>query len=50
MVEKDPKHKRGGNSFFTDGAIRLAYHDKEGLANIVDDLSEDEIANIELPE
>ncbi|WP_462420276.1 FAD-dependent tricarballylate dehydrogenase TcuA [Salinicoccus sp. Marseille-QA3877] len=50
MVEKGPKHKRGGNSFFTDGAIRLAYHDKEGLANIVDDLSEDELANIEMPE
>ncbi|SOC37574.1 FAD-dependent tricarballylate dehydrogenase TcuA [Salinicoccus kekensis] len=50
MVEKGPKHKRGGNSFFTDGAIRTAYGDKEGLSRIIDSLSESELEKIELPE
>lgn len=50
MVEKGPINKRGGNSYFTDGAIRVAYHDKEGLANIIGNLSDDELKNIELPQ
>src|SRR5690625_4233900 len=50
MVEKGPKHKRGGNSFFTDGAIRTAYGDKEGLSRVIDSLSESELEKIELPE
>lgn len=49
VVEKGPKHKRGGNSFFTDGAFRLAYNDKEGLSKVVDHLDEKELDNIELP-
>ncbi len=27
VLEKAPKEKRGGNSIFTDGAIRFAYND-----------------------
>lgn len=50
MVEKGPRHKRGGNSFFTDGAIRMAYNDKAGLSSIIDGLSDDELENIELPQ
>ncbi|KKK35093.1 tricarballylate dehydrogenase [Salinicoccus sediminis] len=48
MVEKGPEHKRGGNSFFTDGAIRFAYRDLDGIKRIVDGLSEDD--DIEMPE
>src|SRR5690625_3608275 len=49
VVEKGPQHKRGGNSFFTDGAIRFAYNDLEGLSKVVDNLSEEELKTIELP-
>ncbi|AKG74874.1 FAD-dependent tricarballylate dehydrogenase TcuA [Salinicoccus halodurans] len=50
MLEKGPEHKRGGNSFFTDGAIRFAYNDLAGIKRIVDDLSEAEASKIEMPE
>ncbi|MEK4554040.1 FAD-dependent tricarballylate dehydrogenase TcuA [Jeotgalicoccus sp. FSL K6-3177] len=50
VVEKGPQHKRGGNSFFTDGAIRFAYNDLNGLSKVVDNLSEDDLKAIELPE
>lgn len=46
---KGPQHKRGGNSFFTDGAIRFAYNDLDGLSKVVDNLSEEELNSIELP-
>lgn len=49
VVEKGPENKQGGNSFFTDGAIRFAYKDKEGIRNIIDDLSDEEFNNIEVP-
>lgn len=50
MLEKGPEHKRGGNSYFTDGAIRFAYKDLEGIQRIVDDLSEEEASKIEMPD
>lgn len=50
MVEKGPEGKRGGNSFFTDGAIRFAYNDIENIKKVVNDLSEEEAVNIEMPE
>ncbi len=49
VVEKGPQHKRGGNSFFTDGAIRFAYNNLDGLSKVVDNLSEEELKAIELP-
>ncbi|WP_411842725.1 FAD-dependent tricarballylate dehydrogenase TcuA [Salinicoccus sp. HZC-1] len=50
MLEKGPEHKRGGNSFFTDGAIRFAYKDLDGIRRVVDHLSAEEASNIEMPE
>lgn len=50
MLEKGPKDKRGGNSFFTDGAIRFAYGDLQGIQKIVDDLTDGEAKNIEIPQ
>ena len=49
VLEKGPKNKRGGNSFFTDGAIRFAYGDLEGIHKIIPDLTDEEIKNIEMP-
>ena len=50
MLEKGPKHKRGGNSFFTDGAIRFAYNDLAGIQKVIDDLTDEEAENIEMPQ
>ncbi len=49
VLEKGPKHKRGGNSFFTDGAIRFAYKDKEALAEIIPELKGEGGENIGIP-
>lgn len=48
VLEKGPKNKRGGNSFFTDGAIRFAYDDINGLKKIIDDL-DDKSGKLEIP-
>ncbi|QDP39951.1 FAD-dependent tricarballylate dehydrogenase TcuA [Radiobacillus deserti] len=50
VLEKAPKHKRGGNSYFTDGAIRFAYNDLEDIRAIIHELSDDEAASIIMPE
>lgn len=50
MVEKGPEHKRGGNSFFTDGAIRFAYGNLKSFQKVVDSLTDDEAKNIEMPQ
>ena len=50
MLEKGPKSKRGGNSFFTDGAIRFAYNDIEGIKNVVDGFNAEDARSIEMPE
>ncbi|MDY0393533.1 FAD-binding protein [Virgibacillus halophilus] len=49
MVEKGTKHKRGGNSFFTDGAIRFAYNDMTGIQKILTDLNKEEVQHIVMP-
>ncbi|AXF55711.1 FAD-dependent tricarballylate dehydrogenase TcuA [Salicibibacter kimchii] len=50
VLEKGPKEKRGGNSFFTDGAIRFAYEDMNTLASILSGITKDDIKDIEMPE
>jgi len=42
MLEKGSKNSRGGNSFFTDGAIRFAYKNLDSYKHIVSDISEDD--------
>src|SRR5690625_94095 len=49
VIEKAPKNKRGGNSYFTDGAIRFSYHDKKALSKIIPELSEEKEDTIKLP-
>jgi tricarballylate dehydrogenase len=50
VLEKGPKHKRGGNSFFTDGAIRVAYHNLDDIRKVVPDLSDEEAGAIVMPD
>jgi len=49
VLEKGPEHKRGGNSFFTDGAIRTAYNDLEAIRKIIPELSDEAAAQIVMP-
>jgi tricarballylate dehydrogenase len=50
VLEKGPEHKKGGNSFFTDGAIRVAYHNLADIRKVVTDLSEEEAEAIVMPD
>lgn len=49
VLEKAPKHKRGGNSFFTDGAIRFAFNSIEDLREVIPSISDKEVAKINIP-
>ncbi len=42
VLEKAPEHLRGGNTYFTGGAIRFAYNGLEEVRRLVSDLSEEE--------
>ncbi|MBM7609681.1 tricarballylate dehydrogenase [Lysinibacillus composti] len=48
VLEKGPVEKRGGNSFFTDGAIRVAYQDLDAITKVID-LDQETINKIEMP-
>ena len=48
VLEKGPVEKRGGNSFFTDGAIRVAYQDLDAITKVID-LDQETISKIEMP-
>ncbi|WP_080875361.1 FAD-dependent tricarballylate dehydrogenase TcuA [Oceanobacillus timonensis] len=50
ILERGPKEKRGGNSFFTDGAIRFAYQDKHALKPILSHLTSEDFEKISMPE
>ena len=50
VLERAPKEKKGGNSFFTDGAIRAAYGDLENIRKVIPLLSDEEAANTVMPE
>ncbi|MCH8974860.1 MAG: FAD-dependent oxidoreductase, partial [Chloroflexi bacterium] len=47
-IEKAPEHLRGGNTYFTGGAIRFAYDGIDDVRQIVPDLSEAELAVLEV--
>jgi tricarballylate dehydrogenase len=49
ILEKGPFQKRGGNSFFTDGAIRFAYRDLDEIREIMPELTNEEASRINLP-
>lgn len=48
VLEKGPKEKSGGNSFFTDGAIRVAYNDLANIRKVVP-LTEEQVQQIDMP-
>lgn len=49
VLEKGPEHKKGGNSFFTDGAIRFAYNDLNDIRRIMPELQDEEADQIVMP-
>ncbi|MGM7724773.1 FAD-dependent tricarballylate dehydrogenase TcuA [Metabacillus sp. Hm71] len=50
VLERGPIEKRGGNSFFTDGAIRVAYNNLDEIRKIIPDITEEEAERIVMPE
>ncbi|MBT2738494.1 FAD-dependent tricarballylate dehydrogenase TcuA [Bacillus sp. ISL-7] len=50
VLERGPVEKRGGNSFFTDGAIRVAYNKLENIRRIITDITDEEAEKIVMPE
>lgn len=49
VLERGPIEKRGGNSFFTDGAIRVAYDDLKAIRKLIPDLTDAEADLIVMP-
>ena len=49
VLEKGPIEKRGGNSFFTDGAIRVGYQNFDAITNVID-LDQETYNKINMPE
>ncbi|MEE8517770.1 MAG: FAD-dependent oxidoreductase, partial [Dehalococcoidia bacterium] len=50
VLEKAPEHLRGGNTYFTGGAIRFAYAGIDDVKTLVPDLSEEELRVIDVGE
>ncbi|MPZ93581.1 MAG: FAD-dependent oxidoreductase [Propionibacteriales bacterium] len=44
VLERAPKHLRGGNTAFTAGAMRVAYDGVDDLRRLMPDLSDEEVA------
>jgi tricarballylate dehydrogenase len=49
MLEKAPRERAGGNSFFSAGAFRTAYGSLEAMRPLLDDLTDEQAARIEMP-
>jgi tricarballylate dehydrogenase len=49
MLEKAPRERAGGNSYFTAGAFRVAYGSLEAVRPILPDLADEQAARIDLP-
>ena len=48
VLEKAPEHARGGNTYFTGGAIRFAYNGFDEVRSLIPDLSEEEASVMEV--
>ncbi|MDQ7844050.1 MAG: FAD-dependent tricarballylate dehydrogenase TcuA [Armatimonadota bacterium] len=48
VLERAPRHWRGGNSYFTGGAFRFAYRGLEDIRTLIPDLTDAEAASIEV--
>ncbi|AFZ69576.1 FAD-dependent tricarballylate dehydrogenase TcuA [Deinococcus peraridilitoris] len=49
VLERGPLHKRGGNSYFTDGAIRFAYNDLSDIRQVIPRIDDEEADKIVMP-
>jgi tricarballylate dehydrogenase len=49
MLEKAPRERAGGNSFFTAGAFRTAYGSLEKMRPLLPELTDEQAARIEMP-
>lgn len=50
VLEQAPQHKRGGNSYFTDGAIRFSFQGLEDIRGIIPEMTDEEAKSIVMPE
>ncbi|MFJ8237930.1 FAD-dependent tricarballylate dehydrogenase TcuA [Ureibacillus sp. NPDC094379] len=50
VLERGPEEKRGGNSFFTDGAIRVAYNNLDNIRKLIPEITDEEAEKIVMPE
>ncbi|WP_409300316.1 FAD-dependent tricarballylate dehydrogenase TcuA [Peribacillus sp. SCS-155] len=50
VLERGPENKRGGNSFFTDGAIRFAYNSLEDIRKVIPELTDKQAELIVMPQ
>src|SRR5438874_9316557 len=48
VLEKAPRHLRGGNTAFTGGGFRFAYDGFDDVGSLLPDLSDSEAAGIEV--
>jgi tricarballylate dehydrogenase len=48
VLEKAPRHLRGGNTFFTGGGFRFPYRGLDEIRALIPDLSDDEAAGIDV--
>lgn len=48
VLEKGPKEKRGGNSYFTDGAIRFSFDSLEDLREVIPSITDEEASKIRI--
>ena len=48
VVEKAPEHLRGGNSYFTGGLFRFAYHGIEDILPLLPEMSNEEKSGIDV--
>lgn len=48
VLEKAPEGERGGNTYFTGGGFRFPYDGMDGILRIIPDLSEAEIARVDV--
>jgi len=49
VLEKAPRDRAGGNSFFTAGAFRTAYGSLDNIRSLVSDLTDEQASKIEMP-
>jgi tricarballylate dehydrogenase len=49
VLDKAPRERTGGNSYFTAGAFRTAYGSLDALRPLLEDLTDEQAARIDLP-